>query len=184
MLVMSTHRSLLIVLACALGVGVSACGSSGSSTGTSASPKTSITSITSSSPPASPSASASASGSAAQQISANWVKFFDAKTPVPTRISLLQDGQQFASVIQSQAGGGLAAEATAKVTKVTVTSATQATVIYSILVAGQTALKGKSGVAVKQDGTWKVGLASFCGLLILENNGKTTGLPVSCKTVA
>jgi hypothetical protein len=37
-------------------------------------------------------------------------------------------------------------------------------------------------VAVLQGGTWKVGLASFCGLLTLENNGKTSGLPSLCKT--
>jgi hypothetical protein len=37
-------------------------------------------------------------------------------------------------------------------------------------------------VAVKQDGTWKVGVASFCGLLTVENNGKTSGLPAACKS--
>ena len=42
------------------------------------------------------------------------------------------------------------------------------------------ALSGKTGVAVKQGGTWKVGVASFCGLLALENGGKTSGLPSAC----
>ena len=79
-------------------------------------------------------------------------------------------------------GSGLASEATAKVTKVTVTSPTQATVTYSILVGGQPALSGKTGIAVLQGGTWKVGLASFCGLLVLENSGKTTGLPAACNS--
>lgn len=88
----------------------------------------------------------------------------------------------FATVIKSQAGSGLAGSASAKVTKVTVTSPTQAKVTYDILVGGQPALSGKSGVAVKQDGTWKVGVASFCGLLTLENAGKTAGLPGPCKT--
>jgi hypothetical protein len=115
-------------------------------------------------------------------IAANWTAFFNAKTPVAKRVSLLQDGQQFASIIKSQAGSGLASEATAKVTKVTVTSPTQATVTYSILVGGQAALSGKAGTAVKQAGTWKVGLASFCGLLTLENGGKTAGLPSACKS--
>ena len=176
---MSTHRSLLILLACALVTGVAACGSSGGSSGSGASAP-----ATSSAP--SPSASATAgSGSAdARQIAANWTTFFDAKTPVSKRVSLLQDGQQFASVIKSQAGGGLAASATAKVTKVVVTSATQATVTYNILVAGQTALSGKTGTAVKQDGTWKVGVSSFCGLLALENGGKTSGLPAACQSAA
>ena len=51
---------------------------------------------------------------------------------------------------------------------------------YSILVSGKEALPNQSGVAVYQDGSWKVGEASFCGLLILENGGKTTGLPAPC----
>jgi hypothetical protein len=173
---MSTHRSLLIFLACALGVGVAACGSSGGGTPSSPAPATSASSA-----PAAPSSSAPAGGDA-KTIAANWTTFFNAKTPPARRISLLQDGQQFASVINSQSGSGLAAEATAKVTKVVVTSPTKANVTYSILVGGQPALSGKSGVAVKQDGTWKVGLASFCGLLVLENGGSSSNLPSSCQS--
>jgi hypothetical protein len=97
-------------------------------------------------------------------------------------VDLLQDGQEFASIIKSQAGSGLAGEASAKVSKVTVSSASQASVTYSILVGGQPELTGKTGVAVKQDGTWKVGVASFCGLLVLENGGKSSGLPSACKS--
>ena len=36
------------------------------------------------------------------------------------------------------------------------------------------------GVAVLQGGTWKVGDASFCGLLTLENGGRASGLPAAC----
>jgi hypothetical protein len=115
-------------------------------------------------------------------IAKNWEAFFSAKTPVAKRISLLQDGQTFASVIKAQAGSGLAATATAKVTKVTMVSSSQGKVTYSILIGGQPALSSQSGVAVLQDGTWKVGLASFCGLLTLENNGKTSGLPAACNS--
>jgi hypothetical protein len=115
-------------------------------------------------------------------ITANWTAFFNAKTPEATRVSLLQDGPTFASIIKAQAGSGLASEATAKVTKVTVTSPTQATVTYSILVGGQPALANQSGDAVYQGGTWKVGVASFCGLLNLEYAGKTSSLPAACKT--
>src|SRR5450755_633198 len=175
---MSPHRSPLILLACALGATLAACGSNSSSSSSAPSPSTSSASAT----PASTSASAPAGSSAAgQAISANWTAFFDAKTPVAKRVSLLQDGQAFASVIKSQAGTGLASEATAKVTKVTVTSPTQATVTYWILVGGQPALSGQAGTAVLQGGTWKVGLASFCGLLTLENGGKK-GLPAACSS--
>jgi hypothetical protein len=59
-----------------------------------------------------------------------------------------------------------------------VTSPSQATVVYTVLLAGTPALSNQKGVAVYQDGTWKVGVASFCGLLTLENSGKT---PSVCK---
>jgi hypothetical protein len=114
-------------------------------------------------------------------IAANWATFFNAKTPVAKRVSLLQNGSQFASIISSQAGGGLAAQATAKVTKVTLVSSTLASVTYSILLNGQSVLPNQAGVAVAQDGTWKVSVTSFCGLLKVENGGKTSSLPAACK---
>ena len=168
-----------ILLVGALAAGLAACssGSNSSSSGASSSPS----SAPSSSAPASSASPASSSG-AASTIAANWAAFFNAKTPVAKRVSLLQDGQTFQSIIKSQAGSGLAASATAKVTKVTVVSSTQAKVTYSILIGGQSALAKQAGVPVLQDGTWKVGLASFCGLLALENGGKTSGLPAACKS--
>jgi hypothetical protein len=117
-------------------------------------------------------------------ITTNWEAFFNAKTPTTKRIALLQDGSQFAAVITSQAGSGLASLATAKVTHVTVNSPTQATVTYDILVSGTPQLKNQTGTAVLQDGTWKVGVSSFCGLLTLENAGKTSGLPAACKSAS
>ena len=170
-----------ILLVGALAAGLAACssGSNSSSSGASSSPS----SAPSSSAPASSASPASSSG-AASTIAANWATFFNAKTPVAKRVSLLQDGQTFQSIIKSQAGSGLAASATAKVTKVTMVSSSQAKVTYSILIGGQSALAHQAGVAVLQDGTWKVGLASFCGLLALENGGKTSGLPAACKSAA
>src|ERR1035438_9011409 len=172
---MKVGRSLSqIVLACALAAGLAACGSSGggSSTASSSAPAPPA-------PVAAPASSATGSAAAVKAITANWTAFFNAKTPEATRVSLLQDGPTFASIIKAQAGSGLASEATAKVTKVTVTSPTQATVTYSILVGGQAALSGQSGVAVYTGGTWKVGIASFCGLLTLENSGNTSSLPAA-----
>jgi hypothetical protein len=134
------------------------------------------------SPAASPSSGAT-SGAAASAVATNWEAFFNAKTPTSQRVDLLQDGPTFASIIKSQAGSGLAAEATAKVTHVTVSSPTQATVDYEILVAGTPELKNQTGTAVLENGTWKVGVGSFCGLLVLENAGKTSGLPAACKSV-
>ena len=174
-----------ILLVCALAAGIAACSSSGnsSSSGASSSPSSAPSSsapATSSAPVTSASPVSSSGATAA--ITADWEAFFSPKTPVAKRVSLLQDGQTFASVIRSQAGSGLASSATAKVTKVTVVSPSQAKVTYTILLGGQPALSNQSGVAVKQAGTWKVGVASFCGLLTVENGGKTSGLPAACKS--
>jgi hypothetical protein len=168
-----------ILLVGALAAGLAAC--SGSSNSSSSGASSSPSSAPSSSAPAASASPASSSGASAA-IAKNWEAFFSAKTPVAKRVSLLQDGQTFQSIIKSQAGSGLAASATAKVTKVTMVSSTQAKVTYSILIGGQSALANQAGVAVLQDGTWKVGLASFCGLLAVENGGKTSGLPAACKS--
>jgi hypothetical protein len=145
----------------------------------------------SSSPPSpSPSSSSSApSGSseptagaaATAAIETNWAKFFSAKTPVAQRIALLQNGSQFSSVITSQAGSPLATAASAKVTHVTLTGTSQASVGYNILLSGKTALAGQTGEAVYQDGVWKVGDTSFCALLTLEAGGSKKSLPAGCK---
>ena len=173
---MSSYRRISYILGASalvvVAVTVAACGGSSPSTSKSSSaPPTS-------SAPASPTASASG-GSAADiaAITTNWEAFFNASTPVSQRVALLQDGSQFQSVIQSQAGSGLASEASAKVTKVTITSPTQATVIYNILISGTPALSNQTGTAVNENGTWKVGVSSFCSLATLANGGKTTGLP-------
>ena len=170
------HFLLLPALGAAAGLAVAACGSSGSSTSQPTSPA--------SSSPASASASASSTGAASAQaaIEANWAAFFSASTPIARRVALLQNGSVFQSIIKAQAGSALASSATSKVSKVTLVSPTQAKVIYSILVGGTPALSNQTGVAVYQDGVWKVGVASFCGLLTVENGGKTSNLPAACRS--
>jgi hypothetical protein len=169
-----------IIVAPALGLAlvaaVAACSSSSSSSSTS--PPSS--SAPPSSAPAS-SAPASSSSSATAQITANWEAFFSGKTPAAKKISLLQNGQTFASIINAQAGSSLATSAAAKVSSVTMTSSTQAKVVYDITLSGATALSNQTGTAVYQGGTWKVGDASFCALLSLENGGKP---PSVCSSVS
>jgi hypothetical protein len=140
-------------------------------------------------PPATASAtsaapSASASGSlpaAVAEIKANWEAFFSPKTSAAKRISLLQNGQTFASVVNAQSSSSLASSASSTVSSVTVTSPTQAKVTYSVLLGGTPALQNQPGVAVLQNGIWKVGDQSFCALLTLENGGKA---PSVCSSVA
>ena len=110
--------------------------------------------------------------SATALITANWEAFFSGKTSAATKITLLQNGQAFATIINAQSGSSMATSASAKVSKVTMTSPAQATVTYNVLLGTTPALTNQSGVAVYQKGTWKVGDASFCALLALENGGK------------
>lgn len=159
-----------LIVAFSAVVAVTACSSSGSAKPAASASKSA----------AAPSAGGSSSAAVAQ-IKTNWEAFFNPKTPVSKRVSLLQNGSTFASIIQSQASSPLASSATSSVTAVTVESPAQAKVTYSILVGGNPELKNQPGVAVNQSGTWKVGDQSFCALLILENNGKA---PTACASAA
>ena len=178
------HRAVLIP---ALGVALAAAATACSSSSSSSSPAAGASASTSASAPStgtSASAAPSTGGSssaAVTAIKANWEAFFSPKTPASKKISLLQNGQTFASVIQAQNSSTLASSATSSVSAVTLESPTQAKVTYSILVGGAPALKDQPGVAVLQSGTWKVGDQSFCALLTLENNGKA---PSVCAKIA
>lgn len=128
--------------------------------------------VSSSTSSVSPPPSTHSPPSATALITANWEAFFSGKTSAAEKITLLQNGQAFATIINAQSGSSMARSASAKVTKVTVTSTAQAAVIYNILLGTTPALTNQSGRAVYQNGTWKVGDASFCALLALENGGK------------
>jgi len=165
-------------LLAATGIALTACSSNGGSGSGSTTPATSGGSPTSS---ATAAGGEPASGSGAiAAIKKNWATFFSAKTPTTKRIALLQDGDKVAKVIKAQSGSNLAAAASAKVSHVALTGTSQASVTYSIYVGGQAALPNQQGVAVYQDGVWKVGLVSFCALLKIENAGNSSGLPAAC----
>jgi hypothetical protein len=172
------RRIMVPALGLALAATVSACSSSASSsaaTSGSGSPTATSAPVSSGSgSPAAPSSSAPATGSSSAAVAAittNWEAFFNGKTDAAKKISLLQNGQKFAAVINAQAGSGLASTAGAKVTAVVVNSATSATVSYNITLGGQSALSNQTGTAVYEDGIWKVGDISFCQLLKLEGSG-------------
>jgi len=159
-------------LGLALAATMAACSSGSPAT---ASPSSAAPSSSAASSPAAGStanaSSPAASGNATAQITTNWEAFFDGKTSAAKKISLLQNGQKFASVINAQAGSGIATSAGAKVTTVVVNSPAKATVKYNITLGGTTALANQTGTAVYQDGMWKVGDVSFCQLLKIENGG-------------
>jgi purine-cytosine permease-like protein len=159
-------------LALTLALAVAACSSSSS-------PSTSSASAPASSAPASSAPASSSSASAVAEITANWEKFFSASTPTSERVALLQNGSAFAGAISglSHMVSGLGA----KVTAVTVNSPTTATVTYNLLAGGSSLLSGETGHAVYEDGVWKVGDASLCGLLKLVPTGSA---PAACSSAS
>ena len=118
-------------------------------------------------------------------IKANWQTVFNGKAPIPSRLALVQDGSQVAAFVEAQANtsfGAAAAGSTATITSVTITSPSQATVDYQVLLLGTPLLKHQVGTAVYLDGTWKVAIASFCGLTYLEYPKGSPKLPAICRS--
>jgi hypothetical protein len=172
------RRIVTPALGVALAVTAAACSSS---SGSSAAGSGSGSAATSSAPAGGGSSTSASSGSGSSSpgstgavgaITTNWEAFFNGKTSAAKKISLLQNGSKYATAIDALAGSSLATSAGAKVSAVKVNSSTSATVSYAITLSGATALPGQTGTAVLSGGTWKVGDASFCQLLSLENGGK------------
>jgi hypothetical protein len=143
--------------------------------------------------PASPKPSASASAAAeptsgaaaVAAITANWKTVFNGKAPIPRRLALVQDGPQLAAFVEAQAKtsfGQAAAGSTATVSSVSVTSPSQATVHYEVLLLGTPLLKNQVGTAIYLDGVWKVAIASFCSLAYLEYPKGSAKLPAVCRS--
>ena len=166
-------------LGLALAATMAACSSSSSSSAAGG-PSSAVPSA---SAPASSAASSPGTGStsdAAAQIKANWEKFFDASTPVTEKVKLLQNGAALESAIKAFASFPLASGIGAKVTNVTVSSATKAAVTYNLTSSsGGALLSNQKGVAVYQDGAWKVGDESLCGLFRLIPGGT---VPSACNS--
>src|SRR5579859_7563567 len=109
---MTRHVLVLPAIVAGMGLLLTACGGSSGqpSSGSSGSPTSSPASSSTSS-----SGSPGSAGAAASTIKTNWEAFFSASTPTAKRVSLLQNGSQFASLIAAQAKSSLASSASAKV---------------------------------------------------------------------
>ena len=131
-------------------------------------------------------AAESASGPAAvAAIKANWETVFNGKAAIPRRLALVQDGSQVAAFVEAQAKtsfGQAAAGSTATVSSVTITSPSQATVHYDVLLLGTALLKNQVGTAVYVNGIWTVAIASFCGLVYLQYPKGSPQLPAACRS--
>ena len=137
-------------------------------------------------PTSSTAAAEPASGAAAvAAITANWKTVFNGKAPIPRRLALVQDGSQVAAFVEAQAKtsfGQAATGSTATVSLVSITSPSQATVHYEVLLLGTPLLKNQVGTAIYLDGIWKVSIASFCGLAYLQYPKGSAKLPAVCRS--
>lgn len=143
------------LVALAVVFGASACGGSGSATKTNGVAGAHHT-VTSASPAVQK-----------QRIKQVWTEFFSGSTPAAKKASLLQHGSLFSAAIEAQSKSPLASKSSATVTNVTLQGPSKAKVAYSIDLGGKPALTHQIGLAVKSNGSWKVGDASFCSLLKL-----------------
>ncbi len=167
-------------LALALALTAAACGGGASASSPASSSSSAPASAPASSGAASSSSPAGGNAAAVAQITANWEKFFNSDTPVAEKVTLLQDGNVFESAVNAFIDFPLASGLRAKVTHVTLDSATTATVKYDLTANGQELLPGETGKAVLQGGTWKVGDASLCNLFKLIPGGT---MPSACSSV-
>jgi len=147
---------------------LSACG--GSSSGGNSGPSqpaggTSSTPAAAATAPANPTA-------AKAEITTAWETFLSSNTKPADAVALLENGDQLGQALkkarqEDKATGG---KRSAKVTKITFTSATTADVRYILHAAGQTL--NSAGTAVLQDGKWKVTVVTFCTLVVLGNGSR------------
>jgi hypothetical protein len=168
-------RRVSAVLAAAGCLALAACGGGGSTPAASASPK----------PTATRSSEPVSGAAAVAAITANWKTVFNGKAPLDKRLALVQNGSQLAAFVQAQAKtsfGQAAMGSSAKVNSVLVSSPSQATVHWDLLLLGTPLLKNQVGNAVYLDGVWKVSIASFCGLAYLEYPKGSSKLPAACRS--
>jgi hypothetical protein len=109
---------------------------------------------------------------ARKEITRNWEKFLASGTPPAVAKTLLETGDSLGPALkkaqqEDKATGG---KRSATVTKITFTSPTRANVNYDLDAAGRTLQA--SGVAVYEDGVWKVSANTFCTLVVLGNGSR------------
>jgi hypothetical protein len=124
----------------------------------------------SSSPPAAVATAPADIAGAKAEITKNWETFLRSGTPRATAIKLLEKGDTLTAALakatqEDKATGG---KRSAKVTSIVFTSPTNASVAYKLHAAGT--VLNSSGVAVLEDGVWKVSDVTFCTLVLLGNN--------------
>ena len=117
---------------------------------------------------------------ATEEITQNWVAFFNNQLPLDERVTYLEDGEQLQPLVEQQAQilGEQASQATAQVDNVTLNDDGTANVEFQSLRRGQRGLP-PPGTAVLVDDTWLVSKTTLCDLITLAG---TT--PPECEEIA
>ncbi|WP_405838566.1 hypothetical protein [Streptomyces sp. NBC_01518] len=149
-----------------LGPVLAACSDDSGGGSDSASPPTPSVEQTTSAPATAPADPAAAT----TRIKANWKKFFDPASSSADKQAVLENGDKMGPVLKAFSGDKRGGQVQALVQKVEFTSATQATVTYSLTLNGATALPNASGTSVQQGGTWKVSVNTLCALVALSGD--------------
>jgi hypothetical protein len=117
---------------------------------------------------------------ATEEITQNWVAFFNPQLSLDERVTYLEDGEELRPFVEQQAQilGEQASQASAQVDDVTLNDDGTATVEFQILLGGQPVLP-TTGTAVLIDDRWLVSKTTLCDLIALAG---TT--PPECADIA
>ena len=161
------------VAAVALLCAVPACGGGGGGSGGTAHGATTSPPAATSGPTKShaPGGGPSDERAARAEVVANWQKVFSPRTSPRERTRLLQDGGKLQLLVQALAHDPRAANAGAKVSRVTFTSPTAADVTYTVLLKGRPVVRDAKGTSVLEGGTWKVSVTTVCALVAKGTSG-------------
>jgi hypothetical protein len=132
---------------------------------------------------AAPAAQPTSGPAAVAAVTANWQTFFNGTVPIPRRLTLLQNGQQFASFVRAQDKttiGALVLQASATVSSVRLHPPGRASVTFTVLLSGKPLEKNLQGTAVYTGGSWKVATTTFCDLLRLAYGKRSHVIPAAC----
>jgi hypothetical protein len=116
-------------------------------------------------------------------VKSTWETFFNGTVAIPRRLKLLQNSQQFAAFVHAQEKttiGALVLQASARVSSVQLQPPGQATVTFTVLLAGKPLAKNLHGTAVYVAGKWMIADSSFCTLLRLAYGKKSHQMPAAC----
>jgi hypothetical protein len=98
-------------------------------------------------------------------LAANWEAFFAGATPAPDKVALLENGDAHRAELAEWAANPAAAGVSVQVTDVKINADGTADVTFDVVSGGATVIKGETGTAVLEDGSWKVSESSFAGML-------------------